>query len=98
MHECPEFDEKGTCSDPKCKLQHIERAGKKRAAAAAVAPSATEMSGSGDGVSSTSDDDEDEEEFHSDVDSEDEFLGQPQQQPFGAENDDAMMQLDYIKF
>ncbi|KAF8426308.1 hypothetical protein EV426DRAFT_632115 [Tirmania nivea] len=39
VHECPEFDEKGVCTDKKCKLPHIERAGRRRMAAAAAAAS-----------------------------------------------------------
>lgn len=35
VRECPDFDEKGVCNDAHCKLQHIERAGRRRVAAAA---------------------------------------------------------------
>ncbi|TGZ83066.1 hypothetical protein EX30DRAFT_339299 [Ascodesmis nigricans] len=96
VHECPEFDEKGDCTDPKCKLQHVERAGRKRAAAAAAAPPTPEKrraDTSGDGGSSSASDDE-EDDITSDVDSEDEFLEHHR----GAQEDDATMQLDYIKF
>lgn len=41
VHECPEFDEKGVCTDKKCKLPHIERAGRRRMAAAAAAAAAS---------------------------------------------------------
>lgn len=49
VHECPEFDEKGVCTDQKCKLPHIERAGRRRMAAAAAAASKPTISPSGSG-------------------------------------------------
>ncbi|KAI5808104.1 hypothetical protein DFH27DRAFT_295568 [Peziza echinospora] len=47
VHECPDFDEKGVCNDSKCKLPHIERAGRRRMAAAAAAAASTTSPGTG---------------------------------------------------
>lgn len=73
MHECPEFDEKGVCNDTKCKLPHIERAGRRRAAATAAEKAKKQESGSSSKNASSEDDEEDEEEDNdneaSDVDS-----------------------------
>ena len=56
MHECPEFDEKGVCTDKKCKLPHIERAGRRRMAAAAAAASKPAISTLSSGNDNTADD------------------------------------------
>lgn len=111
MHECPDFDKDGSCPNLKCKLPHIERAGRRRAAAAAQAaanPPKTQIkreegnnmdidATNSNGVGSD-DDDEDEDAIDSDVDS-DTFSDYD----FILHRDDATdqadsMQEDFIKF
>ncbi|KAF8455635.1 hypothetical protein BGX38DRAFT_1249061 [Terfezia claveryi] len=72
VHECPEFDEKGVCTDKKCKLPHIERAGRRRMAAAAAAASKPAVSTLASGNDSTADDESPNGAEDSDISSEDE--------------------------
>lgn len=98
VHECPDYEEHGVCNDPKCKLPHIDRAGKRRAAAAAAAAAA--QSSDNSSSAGTNDQDEmdgedDEDSIDSDVDSDtlSEFAWNPNKE----EDGDAAMQLDFIK-
>lgn len=105
VHECPDFDKNGTCTDSKCKLPHIERAGKMRAAAAAAAVTAPaqQSSASNQGNVSTntivinSDDEEDEDDsLDSDVDSD--TLSEYAFGQSTGEDGDVRMQHDFIGF
>ncbi|CAZ81827.1 unnamed protein product [Tuber melanosporum] len=57
VRECPDFDEKGVCTDKTCKLQHVERAGRRRVAAAQAAAAAAKAQGSGNDYNMDSDSD-----------------------------------------
>lgn len=57
VRECPDFDEKGVCTDKTCKLQHVERAGRRRVAAAQAAAAAAKAQGSGNDYNTDSDSD-----------------------------------------
>jgi len=97
VHECPEFDEKGVCTDKKCKLQHIERAGRRRAAAAATVHEEKPRASLNEESSQESSDEEDDDEYCSDdVDSDAlsdvDFIG-PADAP-----DEGTLQQDFIKF
>lgn len=97
MHECPEFDETGVCTDEKCKLPHIERAGRRRAAAAATAIAEKAKSSSNDDSSFNSSDEDDIESIGSDVDSD--VLSDVDFVRLGEENeDDDTLLEDFIKF
>jgi hypothetical protein len=101
VRECPEFDKDGVCNDPKCKLPHIERAGRRRAAAAAAVHSeeSTNKEDADDMSESTSEDEEndDDEVAGSDVDSdtlsEYDFLQHHEQH-----EPDTALQQDFISF
>jgi len=70
VFECPTFDQTGVCTNKKCKLQHVEHAGRRRAAAAAAAATAEEAKSSNDESNSNSSDEQDQEDYYqSDVDS-----------------------------
>ncbi|KAF8540912.1 hypothetical protein BDD12DRAFT_831429 [Trichophaea hybrida] len=97
VHECPEFDETGVCTDEKCKLPHIERAGRRRAAAAATAIAEKAKSSSNDDSSFNSSDEDDIESIGSDVDSD--VLSDVDFVRLGEENeDDDTLLEDFIKF
>ncbi|KAI5857642.1 hypothetical protein BZA05DRAFT_423666 [Tricharina praecox] len=76
VFECPTFDKTGVCTNNKCKLQHVEHAGRRRAAAAAAATAAATAEeakspndGSDNSNSNSSDEQDHEDYFQSDVDS-----------------------------
>ncbi|KAF8467725.1 hypothetical protein BDZ91DRAFT_771878 [Kalaharituber pfeilii] len=71
VHECPEFDEKGVCIDKKCKLPHIERAGRRRMAAAAAAASKPATATPGSGTESTANNEPSNDDEDSDLSSDD---------------------------
>lgn len=68
VHECPDYANKGTCRNKKCRLPHTDRAGQLRKAAAAVA-----TPGASDDENTTLDlsSDDDNEDNSDDVDSDD---------------------------
>jgi hypothetical protein len=95
VYECPDYDEKGTCTNKKCKLPHIEHAGRKRAAAAAAASADKRRESSNDNSNNESSDDEEEEgSYGSDVDSD--VLSDLDCAPDDDENDGELLQ-DFIK-
>lgn len=57
VHECPEYDETGQCSNKHCNLPHIERAGKKKAAAAAATAMKRESKDEDEDINMKDDDD-----------------------------------------
>lgn len=46
VRQCPDFDQKGVCTDKTCKLPHVERAARKRVVAAQAAAAAARAHGS----------------------------------------------------
>ena len=88
-------------TDTKCKLPHIERAGRRRAAAAATAAgkAKNEVGGTNSTNGSSGDEDEEEDEAASDVDSD--FLDDDIDfvRSYGDEEDsDGALHEDFIKF
>jgi len=96
VHECPEFDETGVCTDEKCKLPHIERAGRRRAAAATASAEKAKSSSNDDSSHDSSEEEEDTESIGSDVDSD--VLSDVDFVRYGEENDDGTLLEDFIKF
>lgn len=98
-NECPEYDEKGTCSNPSCKLQHVERAGRRRAAAVAAAKSASNPDDPTDDVADISSDEED--HASDDVDS-DAYSEEEEDEEIWSSNQttgpEVSEQMDYIHF
>jgi hypothetical protein len=97
VHMCPDFDQNGECSNKKCKLPHIERAGRRRAAAAAERAK-TELT-MAVGFASSEDEDEDEDDIASlnsdDVDSD--ILSDVDIVRSNSNDNDSLME-DFIKF
>lgn len=98
LHECPDFDATGVCKNKRCKLPHVERAGRRRLAA----EKGTENGKNDEEESDYSSDEEgdavDSEDVDSDAFSEDEdgsFWGHD---PTSAEAQDLSEQKDFIKF
>ncbi|KAI5796643.1 hypothetical protein EDC01DRAFT_652237 [Geopyxis carbonaria] len=96
VHECPEFDQKSMCRNAKCKLPHIERAGRRRAAVANAEKNTIVLDDQNDVKGPETSEDEDDEVIESDVDSdtlEDYSFIRTERS-----NQDAAMQHDFIKF
>jgi hypothetical protein len=94
VYECPEYAEKGTCTNKKCKLQHVEHAGRRRAAAAAAASAEKGRGSSNNTSNNESSEDEDDESIGSDVDSD--FLSDIEYAQGDDEHDGDLVQ-DFIK-
>ena len=96
-HECPDYDATGVCGDPKCKLQHVERAGRKRAAAAAAERAKNTPNDEDDHSSGTEAEGEEEDSIHSDVDSE---MLDVDDMDFirNSATDETVLKDDFIKF
>ncbi|KAL7275133.1 hypothetical protein RUND412_001952 [Rhizina undulata] len=108
VHECPDYNEKGVCDNEKCKLPHIERAGRIRQAAAAQAAAAAahgpeigSEDNKEDSVDSdlSSDDEEregiDSDDVDSDALSDYDFIGTDDRNERGH---DVTLQHDFIQF
>jgi hypothetical protein len=61
VYECPDYNETGTCTNTKCKLPHIEHAGRKRAAAAAASAEKKRESSNHNSSNESSDEEDDDE-------------------------------------